>query len=94
MYNFPMKREYIQENYGDSELILLEPEYFDEAIVGVVTLANHPHAVCYDRVTCIMLLMEHEEMNEEDALDYFDYNTSGFYVGKHTPVFLDQQPVE
>jgi hypothetical protein len=94
MYTFPMDRKYIQENYGDSELILLEPEYFDEAIMGVITLVNMPHAVCYNREKCIELLMEHEEMSEEDAVDYFEYNTSGFYVGKHTPVFLDLQTTE
>ena len=94
MYNFPMDRKYIQENYGDSELILLEPEYFDEAIMGVITLVNQPHAVCYDRDTVIELLMEHEDMTDEDAIEWFEYNTSGCYVGKHTPVFLERQLTE
>jgi hypothetical protein len=87
-----MDREYIQENYGDSELILLEPEYFDKAIMGVITLVGMPHAVCYDRQTVIELLMDREGMTDEEAIEWFEYNTSGCYVGKHTPVFLETQP--
>jgi hypothetical protein len=27
-------------------------------------------------------------MSEEDAAEYFEYNTQGAFVGEHTPVFL------
>jgi len=27
-------------------------------------------------------------MSEDDAYEYFEYNTQGAYVGEHTPVFL------
>jgi hypothetical protein len=27
-------------------------------------------------------------MSEEEAVEYFEYNTQGAFVGEHTPVFL------
>jgi hypothetical protein len=27
-------------------------------------------------------------MPQEDAIEYFDFNVSGAYVGEHTPVFI------
>jgi hypothetical protein len=32
--------------------------------------------------------MRDDEMEEEDALEYFYYNMMGAYVGKNTPCFL------
>tara|TARA_R110002060_G_scaffold77351_1_gene88712 strand:- start:44997 stop:45128 length:132 start_codon:yes stop_codon:yes gene_type:complete len=32
--------------------------------------------------------MDTDDMNEEDAVDFFYYNTIGSYVGEKTPLFL------
>ena len=29
-----------------------------------------------------------QDMSEEDALEHFDYNIAGSYVGETTPIFL------
>ena len=72
----------------NEELMFLEPEYFDKAIVGVV--ANMcTNAVCYDRSKIIEILMEEDGMTEEEALEYFDFNIMGSWVGKYTPVYLE-----
>mgnify|MGYP003133357486 FL=1 len=59
---------------------------FDDAIVGVVLQDEHPKVV-YDSYKCIDMLIE-EGMSEEEATEYFDYNVSGSYVGKQTPIFI------
>jgi hypothetical protein len=28
-------------------------------------------------------------MNEEDAIEYFEYNVSGAYMGEKTPIWCD-----
>ncbi len=83
-----MNRYRIAEEYPDVELMMLEPKYFDKAIVGVIHRNHHPQAICYDTNKCIKLLAKYGNMSEEDAAEYFDYNTQGAYVGEHTPVFL------
>jgi methyl-accepting chemotaxis protein len=29
------------------------------------------------------------DMNEEDAIEYFEYNVSGAYIGEKTPIWCD-----
>jgi hypothetical protein len=80
-------REDLAEQYGE-DLLFLEEEFFDKAIVGVVHQFNNT-VVCYDKNMVIELLSVENEMSEEDALDYFYYNTIGAYVGEKTPAFLE-----
>ncbi len=79
------KREEIAENYPD--LLVMDPEYLDEAIVGVATRIGL-EAVCYDTEKVIELLMKHDGMGYEEAMEYMDFNMKGAWVGETTPVFL------
>ena len=78
-----MNREDIPEH-----LLVMDPEYLDEAIVGVVSRINF-EAVCYSAEKVIELLMEHDNMEYEDAVEYMDFNMRGAWVGETTPVFLE-----
>ncbi len=69
-------------------LLVMDPNYFDEAIIGIVRRINF-EAVCYDTDKVIELLMEHDEMSYEDAVEFFDFNVIGSWVGEYTPVFLN-----
>lgn len=73
----------------DGELMLLEPSYFDKAIVGIISNIN-VNAVCYDKSKIIKILMKEDKMTEEEALEYFDFNITGAWVGEHTPVYLEK----
>ena len=72
----------IKEEYPD----LLTLDGFDEAILGVVERLGL-QAICYDRNKIISILMR--DMNEEEAVEYFEYNILGAYMGESTPVYLD-----
>jgi hypothetical protein len=80
-----MDREEIAEINPD--LLVMDPEYLDEAIVGVVERINF-NAVCYDPAKIVELLMKHDGMNEDEAIEYMQFNMMGSYVGEFTPVFL------
>jgi hypothetical protein len=41
----------------------------------------------YSVSKCIEILCR--DMNEEDAIEYFEYNVSGAYVGEKTPIWCD-----
>lgn len=58
---------------------------FDDAVIGIVYGAN-PKTV-YSVKKIIDILME-EEMSYEDAVEHFEYNIAGSYVGEKTPVFV------
>ncbi len=79
-----------EEEYPD--LMMLEPrEIYDKAIVGVVERINLT-AFCYDTQEILNILAEPEyRMNPEEALEHFEFNIRGSYVGEHSPVFLDRK---
>ena len=73
-------------------LMMLEPrEIYDKAIVGVVERINLT-AFCYDTQEILNILAEPVyRMNPEEALEHFEFNIRGSYVGEHSPLFLDRK---
>jgi len=61
---------------------------FDEAIMGVVW-ESFPEGrrVVYDRSMMIEILSR--TMDYEEAVEFFDFNIEGAYVGKGTPLYLE-----
>jgi hypothetical protein len=72
----------ISEEYPE----LLTADGFDKAIVGVVHRMD-TMAICYDKNKVIEILME--DMSYEDAIEYFEFNIAGAWVGESTPFFLE-----
>ena len=59
---------------------------FDDAIIGTVERCGQTEAIIlYDKHKVIEKLMK--EMPLEDAVEYFEYNILGAYVGEGTPPF-------
>ena len=74
----------LKELIEDNECILADG--FDNAIVGVSQGVNP--VVIYDVSLCIDVLVK-QGMSHEDALEFFDFNVSGSYVGEKTPIFVN-----
>lgn len=70
----------------DPEMLFLEPAEFDSAIIGVADRISMETVVTYDKEAILEILMR--DMTKEDALEYFEYNIVGAYVGDKTPVFI------
>lgn len=69
------------------ELIFFDPpEHFDHAIVGVVCGYGQELAVVYDKAKVLQAIAA--DIGEEDAREWFAFNTIGVYVGEATPRFL------
>ena len=73
----------ISEEYPE----LLKADGFDEAILGVVQRMD-VQALCYDKDKVIEILMQ--DMSHEEAVEYFEYNVAGAWVGEFTPFFLQK----
>jgi hypothetical protein len=79
--------EFCEDSFPGVEILLADG--FDEAFIGVGSqFSNEPVAV-YDRDKCIEVLMKRDEMTYEDAVEYFDFNVQGAWVGEKTPIFVE-----
>ena len=75
----------------DDELLLADG--LEQAFVGLVVRFNVLDPIaCYDYDKVIAGYME-DGMTEEDAIDYFEYNVIGAWVGERTPCFIRQMPL-
>ena len=77
------KKDRIIELYADTEDILFA-DGLDEAIIG---FAENDWRVVYSKSQCIDILSE--DMSEEEAVEYLEYNTFNAYVGEKTPVWVE-----
>jgi hypothetical protein len=79
--------EAFEDEDGDDDGLLLA-DGFEDALLGTVVGACREPVACYDYAQCIQILMERSEMDEDEAVEFFEFNTIGAYVGKKTPLFL------
>tara|TARA_Y100001956_G_C4126340_1_gene190303 strand:+ start:3347 stop:3646 length:300 start_codon:yes stop_codon:yes gene_type:complete len=76
---------YIEENYPDDDILLADG--FEQAWMGVVVSnGSHPKAL-YNEDVCIDILVERDGMGYDEAVEYFQFNVAGAYVGEYTPAF-------
>ena len=80
------KKEKILDQYPENEFTFL-PDEFDHAIVGVIESFGSELKICYDKDEVIGQYV-HEGMSYDEAIEFFEYNTIGAYVGETTPVFM------
>jgi hypothetical protein len=79
-------REKLSDTFGP-ELMFLDDQDFDAAILGVAQKADGHDVVVYDTVRVLQVL--ERDMPYEDAVEYFDFNISCAYLGPTTPMFLN-----
>lgn len=72
--------ESIKEKFYDEEFLIADG--FNDAIIGVDEKSMR---LIYSVSKCIDILKK--DMSEEEALEYFDYNISGAYMGEKTPIW-------
>ncbi len=61
---------------------ILKADGFDEAIIGIET---NEMRLIYSVSKCIEILCR--DMDEEEAVEFFDFNVRGSYVGDKTPIW-------
>jgi hypothetical protein len=82
-----MNKDMIIEMYGDhDDEGLLFADGLDDAIIGICPSSLR---IVYSREMVIKCLMKDNEMSEEDAVEYAEYNTFAAYVGDRTPIWVD-----
>lgn len=61
---------------------------FDEAIIGMAERINLGPVVAYDVDKMLKIMVERDGMTYEEAIEYFDYNILGAWMGENTPVYI------
>lgn len=80
----------LMERLAEAEAVLLEPQdLFNPALVGIASRADGIFVAAYDAEKCIQALMKQNRWGYGEALDWFEFNTAGGFMGDGTPVFLD-----
>jgi hypothetical protein len=82
-----MTKEELLEEYGDllDDVELVTVDGYDDAILGIDSKSLR---VIYDADEMVEILMEDEEMSEEEALEYLDYNVFNAWIGDQTPIYM------
>lgn len=72
---------------------LLKLDGFDDCYLGVGESYGEQPALIYDYEK-IMDKLKQDGMSEEEAVEYYDFNILGSYVGEKMPVFLSRIPLD
>lgn len=75
-----MNIEILLNNYPDDTFLLADG--FDDAIIG---LDEKEMRLIYSVSKCIDILSV--DMSHEEAVEYFEFNVSGAYMGEKTPIW-------
>lgn len=77
---------YANHDDEDGNGILLA-DGFEEAFLGVGAAYYNPPCAIYDYDQCIEILTD-DDCDYEQAIEYFEFNVIGAYVGPQTPLFI------
>ena len=75
--------EGIVQYFQDEEI--LKADGFDDAVIGIDTGTMR---LIYSVTRCVEILIV-GGMDMNDAIEYFDFNVRGSYVGEKTPIWCD-----
>jgi hypothetical protein len=85
-----MTRSDILNAYPEEDFIFLDG--YDDAIMGValgwVEGSRQGVVTLYDKSKVLSLLVG-QGVTDEDALEYFEFNILGGYLGPKTPIFFE-----
>ena len=71
---------------------ILRADGLDEACIGWTDSWNGDERnirLVYNAGQVIKIFQKRDGMSYEDAVEFYDYNVAGAYVGKGTPVFIN-----
>lgn len=81
---------YIEEFLPDEEILRMDG--FDHAVAGVSERFGGKFALVYDKDEVIRTLVERDGMDWSEAMEWFDFNIIGAWMGEGTPHFLTKIP--
>jgi len=84
--------DFIEMGYSDYSDKILLADGLDDAFIGVGENPEGNPVAVYSIEKCLDILAEQFKDEEDamgDAIDYFEFNVRGSYVGEFTPMFIN-----
>ena len=84
--------DFIEVAYSDYSDKILLADGFDDAFIGIAENSNGKPVAVYSVDKCLDILAEQFKDEEDavgDAIDFFEFNVKGSYVGEFTPMFVN-----
>jgi hypothetical protein len=68
----------------------LTADGLDGALLGLATVwqAGRKTVAVYDADKCIEIIMRETDCDHSEAMEHFEFNIAGSYVGEQTPIFV------
>lgn len=76
----------IVENFDQEELTLADG--FDEAVIGIEISSMR---LIYSVRMVIDIMMDRDGMDEQEAIDWYEYNMQSTWVGDTTPIWNEDR---
>mgnify|MGYP003647554403 FL=1 len=68
--------------------VMLKADYLDDAILGIARRCGQTDIIAYDVNKIIDILMTRDNMDDEEAMEFFEFNILGGWHGEGTPCFI------
>jgi len=84
--------DFVEATYSDYSNKILLADGFDDAFLGIAENSEGNPVAVYSVDKCLNLLADQfqdADDPEGDAIDYFEFNVRGAYVGQFTPMFVN-----
>lgn len=82
------KLEYVMDLCAELNEDVLSCDGFDDCIMGISVGQHNKAVLVYDRDRIIKKLMFRDDMTHSEAIEFFEYNISGSYLGESTPLYV------
>ena len=61
---------------------------FEDAFLGICEVYGRLPTAVYDKDKCLEILVQRDGMTDEEAMEFFEFNVAGAWVGEGTPAYL------
>lgn len=78
---------FLEQQLPDDQTVVLA-DGLEDAFIGIGRTFNSIPVAIYNTDKVIGILMTRDVMTHEEALEFFDFNIAGAYVGEATPIFM------
>lgn len=72
----------------------LRMDGFNNCIEGVVERFGQPDIICYDKAKVLDKIMVESNCSYDEALEFYEFNQLGAWVGDTTPCFIDKSEIQ